>query len=293
MTLATIKRKLQKTLPIRMFNIINKSYSFILSKPIMILKKIIISLFFRNKRTILINDSSISIVLDPKNGYTDKMLFINKERDNELIDFMKSILKKGSTFVDIGANIGYETLWGSFLVGDTGYVYSFEPVPHLAKQIKESIKINNFSNIKLIQKAAGDKEYVTKIYLHKEDAGLTSIENKESATTNIEINVTTLDKELTSITSLSLIKIDVEGYEYEALIGSKNILEKFHPIIIFEFSPYLYEKSYRGKSLSILNFLDSLGYTIKLENETIKKNNFEEFVKKSIEDNIFFNLIAC
>ena len=208
---------------------------------------------------------------------------------------MKQILKPGDTFIDIGANIGYETIWGAFLVGASGSVYSFEPIAHLAEQIKESLMLNQFSNVHLIQKASGEKEGVATIYFHPEDAGLTSFENKLGATESASVEITTVDTELAGKETVTLIKLDVEGYEYESLRGAENLLKKYHPVIVFEFSPHLYEQSEKGKSLKIFNYLHDLGYKISPiydPKKVIEKSNFEALVKRILDDETIPNFVA-
>lgn len=208
---------------------------------------------------------------------------------------MKRYCTPGSTFIDIGANIGYETLWGASLVGPSGAVYAFEPIPHLVSQIKESISHNIFSNITIVPKACGGKEAVSTIYFHEEDAGLTSLANNTGSTQKTTVQVTTLDTELENVGHVSMIKVDVEGYEYEALLGGEKVIAKNKPYIIFEFSPHLYEKDYEGKSLKLLSFLSNNGYHIYfLDNlgVEIEKSMFRNMTTKVLEDETIPNCIA-
>lgn len=250
---------------------------------------------FKERQIITIKNTSIKIIVDPKNGATDRELFLQKERDVEVINIMKQNLHEGSIFLDIGANIGYETMWGAHLVGQSGRVYSFEPLPHLIKQINESLELNNFSNVSIIKKASGEKEGTATLFIHKEDAGLTSIKNSLGATDELNIEITTVDKELSQVNRLDVIKLDVEGYEYEALRGGENIICKFLPIIIFEFSPHLYEKDRSGKSLELLFFLHDLGYKIfAIENlkKEIHADDFEKLVQNILDDETIPNFVA-
>jgi FkbM family methyltransferase len=291
----SIKRIIKGLLPEYVYAFIIAWYRLFFSKLPLKIEHLKRRLLFTKRQSVRIKNSHISIIVDPKNGATDAGLYFHKERDVDVINVMKNTLFPGSIFVDIGANIGYETLWGAFLVGAQGKVYAFEPIAHLAEQIKESIHLNEYSNITLLQKAAGEKDGKERIYFHKEDAGLTSIENRENATNSMEIEITTLDKELVHIASLALIKLDVEGYEYEALKGAEKMLQKFHPVIVFEFSPHLYEKSHPGKSLEILTFLDNLGYSIypiDQQDNIITPDQFEALIQKILDDETIPNFIA-
>lgn len=219
-----------------------------------------IGFVFRSKRSISITSGNFKIVIDPKNGFTDKMLFKAGFRDKEITDVMNEYLVPGSVFVDIGMNIGYETLWAASLVKQTGSVYAFEPLKRLVTQVNESIHINRFQNIHIIQKALGDKGGLMDLYIHEEDAGLSSLVYTGKIKEVIEVS--TLDKELGNLAALNLIKIDIEGFEFEALRGGLELIKRLTPTIIFEFTPHLYEKSERGKSLKLISFLQSLNYDI-------------------------------
>ena len=63
----------------------------------------------------------------------------------------------GDTVYDIGANIGYVSLSLAKSVGPTGHVIAFEPVPKNADDFRESIKINQLTNVQLLQFAASDQ----------------------------------------------------------------------------------------------------------------------------------------
>ena len=77
----------------------------------------------------------------------------------------------------------------------------------------------------------------------------------------IKIKTTTLDKELINESRVDLIKIDVEGGEFAVLKGSEKIINKFHPVFIFEHG--LGASDFYGtNSDKIFDFFDSLEYNI-------------------------------
>jgi len=75
----------------------------------------------------------------------------------DVINFMKSTLKPGDTFIDIGANIGYITAIGASLVGKTGEVHSFEPAPPYFQRLKKLSKMNPDYKIIINQCALGGR----------------------------------------------------------------------------------------------------------------------------------------
>jgi len=77
------------------------------------------------------------------------------------------------------------------------------------------------------------------------------------------VDVITLDEwvSLKKIDKIDAIKIDVEGMEYDVLLGGKLTLEKYHPLVYFETLPIFFtNKSYSIQT--IYEFLASLGYKI-------------------------------
>ena len=251
---------------------------------------------FKTKRVISIPTGKFKIVIDPTNGFTDKMLFKARYRDKDITDVLDRYLKEGSTFIDVGMNIGYETLWAAHRVGPSGKVYSFEPLPRLIEQVKESIDVNKYSNIKIVPKALGNEEGSVDIFLHSQDSGLSSLVYKGGSKKKETILQGIMDIELKDVSSVDLIKIDVEGYEYEVLTGATKTLQKFSPPIVFEFTPHMYETLEVGRSIKILTFFFDLGYSLSVldqtEQEEITPENMGTFVKSCLQKETALNLFA-
>ena len=74
------------------------------------------------------------------NFYSKQMLFDCYEIATA--EFMKTTLKIGDIFIDVGANIGYFTALAANLVGKNGKVYSFEPIPIVFESLKRLKKLN-------------------------------------------------------------------------------------------------------------------------------------------------------
>jgi FkbM family methyltransferase len=209
---------------------------------------------------------SFWILLQPtKNGCVDELIIKNGSWETGLDAMIKKYLKKEGTFVDIGANIGYHSLFVASYLSSTGKVLSFEPIQSLGDQFKKSIAKNNFTNVTVFDVALGDHEATVAMHLRKENMGESSIGayeglglNDSSSTQMVEVK--TLDGVLGQ-TSVDVIKIDVEGYELEALKGAVNILTNSHPVIFMEFSPMFYEFDRPGKSDELREYLESLGYS--------------------------------
>jgi FkbM family methyltransferase len=83
----------------------------------------------------------------------------------------KGIVKEGMVVVDIGANIGYYTLIAAKLVGKSGIVYVFEPMPSNYECLCKNIEVNGYTNVVLIQKAVSNKYGIAKVWFEKDWSG--------------------------------------------------------------------------------------------------------------------------
>lgn len=124
--------------------------------------------------------------------------------------------------IDIGANLGMNTVEYADIFKK---VVSFEPHPITFRCLEESVSANYLKNVKLFNKGIGRKKNKTFISDKNEDGH------------NV-ISKSGFDVELMRLDSLKLkpdfIKIDVEGYEFEALLGSKKTIEQNRPVVQVE-----------------------------------------------------------
>lgn len=175
-------------------------------------------------------------------------LMQNHSYEPEMTKCIEQILTKGDSFIDLGANEGYFTILGSMLVSSTGKVYSIEPQKRLWSVIEQNIMLNNLYNVQLLPYGIGSEEQELMLQLYPStNSGATSF----SKSFNFEISfdsyrkklygsqlskVITLDSLFEAFDSkVKLIKIDIEGYELEALKGAKKLLEnKFIDHILVE-----------------------------------------------------------
>ena len=63
----------------------------------------------------------------------------------EICYFLMRVLQKGDFFIDIGANVGFFTVFGGCLVGETGKVFAFEPDRNNFSALEQHVSINELS----------------------------------------------------------------------------------------------------------------------------------------------------
>lgn len=156
----------------------------------------------------------------------------------EVIDQMKRLLKEGDIFIDVGANIGYLSAIGAGIVGETGQVHSFEPVPQFFQRLKKLADMNPGYKIITNQCALGEFEGNSFINTFNKQniCWNTMIPNympKDDIKETIAVPVKRLDRYINDnkIKEVSLIKIDVEGFEFPVLKGLGDLLKNGIPII--------------------------------------------------------------
>ena len=198
---------------------------------------------------------------------------------------MEEKIEMGNIVVDVGANIGLHTLNMARIVGNTGQVFAFEPDPSNFEILKKNVKINNYKNIILEQKAVGDKHGKATLYQSDNPINHRIFPQTERATNQVQVELTNLDNYFDSdmIDKINFIKIDVEGMEFGVLKGMKNILKNNKKIkTLFEFVPKdTIEAGFIP--IELLDYLTSNGFKLYCMDEKTKKllyvSNNEEILK--------------
>ena len=139
--------------------------------------------------------------------------------------FLIHCLKKDDIFIDCGANLGLYTILASKVIGSD--TIAFEPHPETVKKFVSLLNINNItSKVKIIPKAVGDKIDKANFSNRNDALRRKIIQEKNYEKDNvIQVGMTTLDYELKDIRKDFIIKMDLEGYEYNALKGALSILQ--------------------------------------------------------------------
>ena len=213
---------------------------------------------------------------------------------------MEEKIEMGNIVVDVGANIGLHTLNMARIVGSTGQVFAFEPDPSNFEILKKNVKINNYKNIILEQKAVGDKHGRTTLYQSDHPGKHRIFPQTEQAKSQVQVELTNLDNYFDSdmTDKINFIKIDVEGLEFSVLKGMKNILKNSKKIkILFEFMPEnTIEVGFTP--IELLNYLTSNDFKLYCMDNKTKKllhvSNNEEIVKLcSTTDNTISRNLFC
>lgn len=145
------------------------------------------------------------------------------------------VIKPGQVVFDLGANNGIHSLLFSKLVGDTGKVFSFEPLPDNVAEIERNNSLNGITNIKIIPAAVSNEEGLTSFYLgHSNKQGsITGIGNESGK--KVDVRLMTMKGFIeTEQVEPDFIKIDIEGAESKALAGFGDLIPRLKPIFVIE-----------------------------------------------------------
>ncbi len=204
--------------------------------------------------------------------YKPLYFFYKKFSDKSKIVLLKDIVKPGMHVLDIGANIGYYTILLSELVGENGKVYAFEPDETNFKHLSENTK--NLKNVSLFKKAVGNKTETIKLYysdeLNVDHQTYDSGEGRKC----MEIDAIAID-DIFKKEQFNFIKLDIQGFDYYALQGMTNTLDRSQQVSIFgEFWPYALEKA-GSNYKAYLTLLEQCNFDVKVF-EALENNNYDD-----------------
>lgn len=159
--------------------------------------------------------------------------------EEEINKMIRISLKPGSNALDIGANIGLQSLRMAQTVGSSGFVFAFEPLNYLQEKFRRNMSLNKVTNVRLFPFALANEEAEAEFTFNKKawNQGAFSIGQKQNGHDKQTVNIKVADQlpDIQKLTGLDLIKIDVEGFEYQVLLGLKETLRKHRPRLIFEY----------------------------------------------------------
>jgi FkbM family methyltransferase len=186
----------------------------------------------------LVSLEGFEMYVSPSDLAVGKHIYAARSYETHVTEAIKQRLGPDMVFIDIGANIGYFSLLAARLVGKEGRVVSFEPFQQNVQLLHASLKLNGFDNVEVYPFAVADKNAL----LAYDNMGSNGVVSEAASDLSSLLLTTlvwsiTLDSLLRDIPGIDVIKIDVEGAEYLAMIGGLELLKKCRPTIFSEFSP--------------------------------------------------------
>jgi len=175
----------------------------------------------------------------------------------EEIYLVSRFLSPGDTVLDIGANVGSHTIALSRVVGEMGRVVAVDGQRRASEILNLNLLLNGTRNVSRIEGLVGCVDRVERV---AEEAGA-SIENLGGKSfvaglgrgTGLPVPLFTIDS--LALTTCRLMKIDVEGMEFDVMQGAVETLRRYRPVVYFEqTTPLNFSK--------IADLLRGLGYDL-------------------------------
>jgi FkbM family methyltransferase len=171
--------------------------------------------------------------------------------------------KKKSDIIEIGANIGTETIGFADIVGENANVHAFEPLTSNLQEIEKIKTLNKDLNIKIYPIALSNIQSTVDFIVppvNYSGIGKIAFNNSDEKSRAIKVDVHLLDEYILKFNNVSGIFIDVEGHEYFVLEGAIQTINKFRPLVVLEVSESLLNENHKS-SLDILQFFSTINYT--------------------------------
>ena len=209
----------------------------------------------------------------------------NYKCEPELL-YILQVLKSDSVFIDIGTNKGIY-LYQAEKVIKSGKIYGFEPNESLVHYIQPL-----FPKVTLFTYAVSSQTGTSVLNIPKKGNGLqdtrASLEAIGDAVEKIKIKTITLDDwaKQEAISKIDVVKIDVEGHEFDTIKGCQNILKTIKPIFIIEIE--LRHAKYAIHE--IFDFIKGFGYEVfYFDRKTLKTVSFEVSQMEDFQKDEFLN----
>ncbi|MGZ8843065.1 MAG: FkbM family methyltransferase [Pyrinomonadaceae bacterium] len=195
-----------------------------------------------------------------------------KAYEPRYVSLLKSLVNAGDTVWDIGANIGFYTVLFSTWVGRHGRVIAYEPDPANLKLLRRNLDLNACQNV-VVRPVALSNESGSEVF--SIDVVTRSTGHLGTGATYggtifgtgredlISVVTSTLDEEVREFGPPNLIKMDIEGGEYDALAGGADLLQRHQPLIISELNAWTQaQPSGPGTAVQATRLLRELNYSL-------------------------------
>lgn len=171
----------------------------------------------------------------------------------------------GTEIVDVGANNGHFTIEFAHYVGNSGKVYAFEPQRIIFQQLCGNVFLNGLDNVLAFNSAVGKEvgtTYVEKInYFDTNNVNFGDVHLVNNNSNNNDIVVMTRLDDI-EFQNLSIIKIDVQGFESHVLEGSEVTIWKHRPFIFIEIEEDQLQK-YGFNEESLIKQIEKMDYVVR------------------------------
>lgn len=211
---------------------------------------------------------SLRLFLD----FSDVVIGLNIARDRfeeAEIDFVRRSVRPGDHVVDVGANIGFFSIWMASLVGPLGQVYAYEPLEQNAALLEKSARENGFEDRIVLRRdavasrgAEGSLVFLSLEQGSQNSGGAYLLSSSEEVPRNHQVLPTrtvSLDAE-SFVRPIHFLKVDVEGAEPLVFRGARKLLSEDRPVILSEVNPGQIRKVAGSGPAQLIAEMREIGY---------------------------------
>jgi FkbM family methyltransferase len=172
----------------------------------------------------------------------DRHIFFYGAYEKPVLFFLRDLIQSGTVasgvFLDIGANTGQHSLFMSRWAKE---VHAFEPYEPVLKRFRHMIEQNRIKNVVIHPIGLGNENANLPFYQPPSDNLGTGSFERDFSDKNTPVGSLPIrrgDDVLGNahIGPVTLVKMDIEGYEKPALEGLRRTLNEHRPVVVFELS---------------------------------------------------------
>lgn len=204
-----------------------------------------------------------SIFIGRTSDYCSYSFCVHGYYDWRLWAIALALCKPGDSIIEVGANVGTETIGFSDIVGEEGKVYAFEPSPKNLEALNQTLTTGGIQNVVVLPIALGDRcQKMGFSTPSDENSGVGYLlprgeERKEF----LEVECRTLDYLSDHIAPAKILFMDVEGAEALVILGAKNYISNHQPALVLEVRKS-HQKRFGYNPQVLYNEIGKLGYEI-------------------------------
>ncbi|MES2597868.1 MAG: FkbM family methyltransferase [Verrucomicrobiota bacterium] len=201
-------------------------------------------------------------VFPPRRNLIGRALYLTGVWEPEVTGAIRALLRPGMVVFDVGGDAGYHSLLFAKAVGATGRVIVFEPIPKAQERIAENLQLNGFGHASILGLALG-RARGSFVLESPFTASRINLQKKETGENDIRVEVHRLDDlaESEKLPRADLIKIDVEGAEFEVLSGMADYVARHRPDFLIELHPDFLPQ-FGAKVQDVTDWLTSRNYRL-------------------------------
>ena len=206
-----------------------------------------------------------SFCVDPISNFGVRLIE-SGEYEPDMYQTLQYFLKPSNIFLDVGANEGYFCVAGAKFVGVSGKVIGVEPQRRLQPILSKNFELNQVENVTIVNSAISNIKGSAEIHISPDtNTGSTSLHQSTKYKLPTDTVQTILLSELFTLAGIEhadLVKMDIEGFEYEAILGSQELFkEQKIKVLALELHPSRIKQ--RGLDPDeIEHFLKNCGYQL-------------------------------